>query len=105
MEFAVIQTGGKQYMVKVGDIVQIEKIIGEFKVGDKITFGEVILSDDGKATTLGAPFIKNGKVTGTLESIGRNQKVMVVKFKQKSRYFKTNGHRQPHFKVKIDALA
>src|SRR5688572_17397929 len=105
MEFAVIQTGGKQYMVKTGDVITIEKMTGDFKVGDKITFGEVLLSDNGKATTLGTPFIKNGKVTGTLESIGRNQKVMVVKYKQKSRYFKTNGHRQPHFKVKIDALA
>lgn len=104
MEFAVIQTGGKQYMVQAGDIIQIEKLPGDFKAGDKITFGEVLLTDNGKDAKLGTPFISGAKVTGTLESIGRNQKVMVVKYKQKSRYFKTNGHRQPHFKVKIDAL-
>ena len=104
MEFAVIQTGGKQYKVAPGDIIQIEKIIGDFKVGDKLTFGEVLLTDNGKESVVGAPFISGGKVTGTIESIGRNAKVMVVKYKQKSRYFKSNGHRQPHFKVKIDAL-
>jgi large subunit ribosomal protein L21 len=104
MEFAVIQTGGKQYKVSAGDVVTIEKMPGDFKVGDKITFGEVLLSDNGKETTLGAPFISGAKVVGTLQSIGRNQKVMVVKYKQKSRYFKSNGHRQHHFKVKIDSL-
>lgn len=105
MEFAVIHTGGKQYKVAVGDVVTIEKMSGEFKVGDKITFGEVLLSDNGSKTTVGAPIINGAKVTGTLEEIGRGQKVMVVKYKQKSRYFKSNGHRQPFFKVKIDALS
>jgi large subunit ribosomal protein L21 len=104
MEFAVIQTGGKQYKVSAGDTIQIEKLTGDFKVGDKITFGEVLLSDNGKDTTFGAPFISGGKVMGTLESIGRAQKVMVVKYKQKSRYFKSNGHRQHYFKVKIDSI-
>src|SRR4051812_18637961 len=105
MEFAVIQTGGKQYKVSAGDVITVEKMIGDFKVGDKITFGDVLLSDNGSKATFGAPFISGAKVTGTLQVIGRAQKVMVVKFKQKSRYFKSNGHRQPFFKVKIDALS
>lgn len=104
MEFAVIQTGGKQYKVSAGDVIIIEKLPGDFKAGDKITFGEVLLSDNGSESKFGAPFISGAKVTGTLESIGRAQKVMVIKYKQKSRYFKNNGHRQPYFKVKIDAL-
>ncbi len=104
MTFAVIQTGGKQYQVSEGDVVKIEKITGDFKEGDKVTFDKVLLMDDGKDTTIGTPFIAGAKVEGTLETIGRDPKVIVIKYKQKSRYFKKNGHRQPHFKVKITSL-
>ena len=104
MEFAVIQTGGKQYKVSVGDTVQIEKILGEYKAGDKITFDKVLLVDNGSDTTIGAPYISGAKVEATLVAIGRAPKILVTKYKQKSRYLKTNGHRQPFFKVKIDSL-
>ena len=104
MEFAVIQTGGKQYKVSVGDVVTIEKITGEFKEGDKLTFDKVLLVDNGKDTTIGTPYITGAKVLATLSKIGRNKTIDVIKYKQKSRYFKKNGHRQPHFKVTIDAL-
>lgn len=104
MEFAVIETGGKQYKVKAGDTITIEIMGGEFKKGDKITFDKVLLMDNGFDTTLGAPFISGAKVAGTLEAIGRAQKINVIKYKQKSRYFKNNGHRQPFFKIKIDSL-
>lgn len=103
-EFAVIATGGKQYKVSVGDTVDIEKITGEFKEGDKVTFEKVLLVDDGSNTTIGTPYIDGASVTGTLETIGRHPKVTVIKYKQKSRYFKKNGHRQPFFKIKITAL-
>lgn len=104
MEFAVIKTGGKQYKVSVGDAVKIEKITGDFKVGDKVTFDKVLLVDDGKNTTVGTPNIKGAEVKGTIAEIGRAQKVTVIHYKQKSRYFKKNGHRQPFFKVKIDSI-
>ncbi len=104
MEFAVIQTGGKQYKVAAGDTITIEKISGEFKPGDKITFDQVLLTDSGSDTTFGAPLVKGAKVVGELVQIGRAQKVTVIKFKQKSRYFKKNGHRQPFFKVKIASV-
>ena len=104
MEFAVIKTGGKQYKVAVGDSVKIEKITGEHKVGDKLTFDKVLLVDNGKDTTIGTPNIKGAEVKATLTEIGRAQKVIVIHYKQKSRYFKKNGHRQPFFKVKIDAI-
>ncbi len=103
-EFAVIATGGKQYKVSVGDTVDIEKIKGEFKEGDKVTFDKVLLVDDGSNTTIGTPYIGGAAVTGTLEKIGRLPKVTVIKYKQKSRYFKKNGHKQPYFKVKITGL-
>jgi len=103
-EFAVIATGGKQYKVSVGDSVKIEKMIGEFKVGDKITFDKVLLVDNGKDTTIGTPTIKGAEVIGTLEKIDRAAKVIVIHYKQKSRYFKKNGHRQPYFQVKIESI-
>ena len=101
MEFAVIHTGGKQYKVSKGDVVKIEKIIGDFKVGDKIVFDKVLLVEDGKDTTIGTPYISEASVEATLKEVGRNKTIEVVKYKQKSRYFKKNGHRQPWFKVEI----
>src|SRR3989344_5930385 len=101
MEFAVIQTGGKQYKVSKGDSIKIEKLPGEFKKGDMITFDKVLLSDNGKDTTLGAPHIAGAKVTAVFEEAARNKTVDVIKYKQKSRYYKKYGHRQPYFRVTI----
>lgn len=104
MEFAVIQTGGKQYKVSKGQEIKIEKLKGDHKEGDKIVFDKVLLVDDGSNTTIGTPFIEKAKVTGIITKIGRAPKVTVIKYKQKSRYFKKNGHRQPFFSVKIEAV-
>ena len=103
-EFAVIKTGGKQYKVSKDSILSIEKIKGEYKKGDKLTFDKVLLVDDGKDTTIGTPYIKGAKVDAEILEIGRARKVLVVKYKQKSRYLRRNGHRQPFFKVKIGAI-
>ena len=104
MEFAVIQTGGKQYNVSKGDVITIEKLAGEHKEGDAVVFDKVLLVEDGNDTTIGTPFIPEAAVKGTITEIGRAAKVVVVHYKQKSRYFKKNGHRQHFFKVKIDSL-
>ncbi len=104
MEFAVIQTGGKQYTVSKGDTISIEKLSDASKVGDKVVFDKVLLVDDGKNTTIGTPFIPKAAVKATITKIGREAKVVVVHYKQKSRYFKKNGHRQPFVQVKIDSL-
>lgn len=104
MEFAIIETGGKQYSVKKGDEISIEKITGIYKEGDSILFDKVLLVDDGKNTTIGTPYIPKASVKATITKIGRAPKITVVHYRQKSRYFKKNGHRQPFFKVKIDSL-
>ncbi len=104
MEFAIIKTGGKQYKVAVGDSLKIEKITGDYKVGDQITFDKVLLVDNGQDTTIGTPTIKGATVQATVEKISRSAKVTVIHYKQKSRYFKKNGHRQPFFQVKIDSI-
>lgn len=104
MEFAVIETGGKQYKVSVGDVILIEKILGEHEVGDSLTFDKVLMIDDGKNMIIGTPYITDAKVLGTLKETGRNKKIEVVKYKAKSRYYKNRGHRQPYFKIAITAL-
>jgi large subunit ribosomal protein L21 len=110
--FAVIETGGKQYRVAVGDSIKIEKIVTrdskggpmEVKEGDEVVFDKVLLIDNNGATDIGTPYIAGAKVSGTLVEIGRNATIMVIKYKQKSRYFKRNGHRQPFFKVLIEKI-
>jgi large subunit ribosomal protein L21 len=103
-EFAVILTGGKQYQVKVGDVLKVEKIKGDFKKGDKIVFDKVLLVDNGEDTTIGTPYIAGAKVEAAFEEEGKNKKIEVVKYKAKSRYLKRRGHRQPYFKVKIQSI-
>ncbi len=104
MSFAVIQTGGKQYKVAVGDEIAVEKIKGDYKVGDAITIESVVLKDDGTTTTLGAPYITGSEVKATITESGRLAKIDVVRYRAKSRYHKKNGHRQPFMSLKIDAI-
>lgn len=105
MDLAVIKTGGKQFVVSKGDTITIEKLTGELKKGDTVTFSEVLMTDDGTTVTLGAPTVKGGSVTAIVSEVGRAKKVEVVKYKAKSRYLKRRGHRQPFVKVKIDSIA
>ena len=115
-EFAVIQTGGKQYLVSEGDTLKIEKIKGalaaathegraEFKVGDIIVFEDVLLVDNGLDTTIGTPTIKGARVSAEIKKIAKAPKVTVIKYKAKSNYYKKRGHRQPYFEVKITSLS
>ncbi len=105
MEVAVIKTGGKQYVVSKGDTLFIEKMPGDLKTGDKVTFDQVLLVDNGSDTTIGAPTIKGAEVKATVVAAGRAPKIDVVKYKAKSRYYKRRGHRQPFLKVKIDSIS
>lgn len=104
MKFAIIETGGKQYKVSEGDSLNIEKLAGDHKEGDTLVFDKVLLLDDDKSTKVGTPYIDGAKVEATFEGAGRNRKVIVIKYKAKSRYFKKRGHRQPHAKIKISGV-
>jgi large subunit ribosomal protein L21 len=112
-EFAIIETGGKQYLVSEGDTLKVEKIkgaltdkgYGTFAVGDPVVFEKVLLVDNGSDTTIGEPYIKGAKVSAEVQKIARAKKVVVIKYKAKSNYFKKRGHRQPFFEVKILKLA
>lgn len=103
--YAVFATGGKQYRVKTGDRVRIEKLSDTNKEGEKLVFDNVLLVDDGESTAkIGTPFVQGASVKATLEKIARYKTIDVIKYKQKSRYFKKYGHRQPYFEVKIDSI-
>jgi len=102
--FAVIETGGKQYKVQVGEYFRIEKLKDGMKAGDKIKFDKVLLVDDGKKSQIGAPYLKGKVVEAVLEEEGRAKKITVIRFKSKSRYFKKKGHRQPYMQVKISKI-
>jgi len=104
MKFAVIKTGGKQYKVQEGDVISIEKLDGEHKAGDKVTFDEVVLTDDGSKTTAGAPTVSGATVTAEFVETGKGKKIRIQKFKSKSNYSKVQGHRQPFTKVKITSV-
>ncbi len=104
-EFAVIKTGGKQYKVSEGDVVKIAKLSSDAKVGDALTFDEVLLKDNGSSTTLGTPKLAGAKVSGEITEIGRDKKVMAVRYRAKSRTFIRRGHRQDFVRVKITKIA
>jgi len=102
MKFAVIKTGGKQYIAKEGDSFRIEKIEGE--PGGKLVFSEVLLHVDGEASNIGNPTLADKQVEAEIVEQGRAKKVIVMKYLAKSRYKKKNGHRQPFTKVKITSI-
>lgn len=103
--FSVIKTGGKQYVVREGDVITIEKLGGVTEVGSKVVFDEVLMTDSGTASKVGTPFVSGAKVQGELIENGRTAKTLVVRFKSKSNYRKVKGHRQPFAKVKITKIA
>lgn len=101
--FAVIKTGGKQYKVKEGEILKIEKIVGA--AGDKIDFEVLLLADEeGKDVKVGKPIVSGAKVSAEILEQGRARKVNVIKYKPKVRYRRKAGHRQMYTKVKIASV-
>jgi len=99
---AVIKTGGKQYLVKKGDKIEIEKIEG--KEGDEIEFTDILLLEKNKKVEIGKPKIEKAKVVGKILEQGRGEKVIIFKYKPKKRYKKKAGHRQPYTKIEIKEI-
>jgi large subunit ribosomal protein L21 len=101
MKLAVIRTGSKQYKVKEGDKIKVEKLIGE--VGDKIELNDVLLLSSDDKVELGTPKL-NKKVTATILRQARAKKIRVVKYKAKTRYHKAYGHRQHFTELEINKI-
>lgn len=102
--FAIIKTGGKQYKVSEGTVLKVEKLPVEARKDGKVTFDEVLLVDDGKETSVGKPAVSGAKVEAEVVVDGRAKKIWVVHFKNKIRYQKVYGHRQPFTQIKIKAI-
>lgn len=93
--YAVIKTGGKQYKVASGDVLKIEKIVGE--AGQEVVFNEVLAIDE----TIGTPFVAGASVKATVIKQARDAKIIVFKKKRRQNYRRKNGHRQSITLVKI----
>ena len=102
-EFAVIETGGKQYMVSEGDLLEVE-LLGDHKEGDKVEFDKVLMVDNGKDTTIGDPYIKGAKVKAIYQGEKKGKKLSIIRFKAKSNRHRKVGHRQHYSEVKIESL-
>lgn len=102
--FAVIKTGGKQYLVSPGDKIKIEKI--DASEEKEVVFDEVLLIiDDKEEIKMGAPFIEGAKVKAKLLAQDRAKKIVVFKYKPKKRYQKKMGHRQSYTEVEITSIS
>lgn len=101
--YAIIKSGGKQYRVKVGQVVRLEKLTAE--PGQVISFDEVLLVANGDKVTVGTPTVESAKVNGEVVSHGRGKKVTIFKMKRRKKYRRTQGHRQSFTEVKISEIA
>ncbi len=101
--YAVIETGGKQYRVKPGDLIVVEKLAGD--VGAKVAFERVLMLGDGSEVTVGAPLVASAKVEATLIETRKGDKVKVFKKIRRQGYRRTGGHRQWESVLRVTAIA
>ena len=102
MNWAVIKTGGKQYRVKPGQVLRVEKLPGE--AGKPVQFSEVLLYVDGDKVEIGKPLVQGMSVEGKIKAQGRGEKLTIFKFKAKVRYRVKTGHRQSYTEVEITKI-
>ncbi|NGX60817.1 MAG: 50S ribosomal protein L21 [Chlamydiae bacterium] len=102
-KYAVIKTGGKQYRVEEGDVIDVE-LLGE-EAKEKISFSDVLFIHDGTAPKIGAPFVANAIVHGEVVDEVRGPKVISYKYKKRKNYRRKIGHRQNYTRVKITEFA
>ena len=100
--FAVVKTGGKQYKIAAGDVIQVEKLVGEANA--KIELAEVLMVVNNGAVTVGAPFVKSAKVAAEIVSQNRSGKLIVFKKKRRQNYRRKKHHRQDFTVLKITGI-
>jgi len=100
--YAVIRTGGKQYTVRPGETLSVEKLDGE--VGSNVELTDVLMVADGDSVTLGTPTVAGAKVLAEVVEHGKGKKVVVFKYKPKIRYRKRTGHRQQFTRLSVTEI-
>ena len=104
--YAVIRSGGKQYRVKEGDVIRVEKL--DAKEGETVTLGDVLLLADGESIKIGTPLVKGAAVQATVKatvkSQGKGEKVRTIKKRRRKHYRKTIGHRQTYTELSIAGI-
>ncbi|MCK5768231.1 MAG: 50S ribosomal protein L21 [Candidatus Atribacteria bacterium] len=99
---AVIATGGKQYLVKEGDIIRVEKI--DLDKGQNIEFDQVLMVDKDGEYFIGRPLVEKARVSGKILTQDKAKKIIVFKYKSKKKYRKKTGHRQPFTEILIEKI-
>ena len=103
MSYAVIKTGGKQYKVKAGEILKIEKL-QDSKPSSKVEFNEILAYGDDKTIEIGAPTVSGAKVEAELIENSKNRTVLIFKKRRRHNSRRKNGHRQEFSKIRINKI-
>jgi large subunit ribosomal protein L21 len=103
MSYAIIRTGGKQYRVIAGQSLRVPTLLGE--AGSTVEFNEVLLGSDGANVRTGVPTLAGAKVTAQIVKHGKDDKIIVFKFKRRKNYARKQGHRQGFTEVRITDIS
>ncbi|HVY65960.1 MAG TPA: 50S ribosomal protein L21 [Gammaproteobacteria bacterium] len=101
--YAVFKTGGKQYRASQGERVRVERL--DAAVGESVEFDQVLMVGEGAAVKVGAPLVAGGKVGAKVVAQGKDDKIMIVKFRRRKHYRRVKGHRQPFTEVEITSIS
>ncbi len=102
-DYAIVQTGSKQYRVQSGDTIRVETLPGD--VGDEVVLDDVLMVSKDGEVSVGAPRVSGAKVTAEVVGVGKEKKIVVFKYKAKTRYRRKNGHRQRYTDLKITDIS
>jgi len=100
--YAIFETGGKQYRVSEGDVLEVEKI--DAPEGETVEVADVLAVGEKDDLQVGAPFVPGAKVKLRVEEHGKGPKIMIFKYKPKKRYRRRQGHRQPFSRVTVEKI-
>ena len=100
--YAVIRTGGKQYRVREGTSIAVEKLDAE--PGATVEFDQVLLVSDDSGVRIGAPYLAGSRVTAVVQEQGKGRKVSIVKFRRRKGYKRMKGHRQPYTRIQVTGI-
>jgi len=100
--YAIVETGGKQYKVRAGEIIQVEKL--PFEVGETVELDRVLLVADGEEVRVGQPTVEGAKVLATVTNHVKGPKIIVFKYRPRERYRRKKGHRQSYTQLKIEQI-